>query len=203
MELTLGKIVKSNGHTDYVCQIYGRYEQEPVPQPVNYALGTFVSVELQGQGAGYLVGLIYDTVLLNPDFGSLGPRLSPETELGSFAPDYLNERAVLVGITAIGRVDAKGRVQQGVPLLAANSDALVRQMNSDQIRAFHHGPNGLNLTYLPVVMGQSKDNPLAYHLARTVLDHLTALLPDFRAELDVLADNLLWSTQIGPMGGAQ
>ncbi len=201
MTLSLGKIVKSNGHTDYVCQIYGVHEVDVVPQPDNYALGTFVSVELTGKHAGYLVGLIYDTVLLNPDFGRLGPRLSPERELMSFAPDYLNERAVLVGINAIGRIDGEGRVYQGVPLLAANSDALVQQMTVEQIQGFHMGADGLNLTYLPVVVQQ--DSPLAYHLARTVLAQLADLLPDYQTELAVLADDLNWRTQIGPMGGMQ
>ncbi len=199
MGLPLGKIVKSNGHTDYVCQIYGAKEVADVPQASNYALGTFVSIELGEAWAGYLVGLIYDTVLLNPDFGRLGPRLSSESELMMFAPDYLNERAVLVGVTAIGRITSRGRVMQGVPLLAASNDAQVHQMDDDQIRDFHLAGDAVNLVYLPVLLQQ--DNPLAYHLARIVLERLADLLPEYRAEMAVLADDLTWRAQIGPMGG--
>jgi hypothetical protein len=47
------------------------------------------------------------------------------------------------------------------------------------------------------------DNPLAYHLARIVLLRLMDLLPAYRAELDVLEDDLGWQTQIGPLGGLQ
>lgn len=201
MGLSLGKIVKSNGHTDYVCQVYGRHEFDPVPEPENYALGTFVSIELSGAGSGYLIGLIYDTVLLNPEFGRLGPRLSTEAELVRFTPDYLEERATLIGITAIGRLDASGAIMQGVPRLAANSDALVAQLDSDAVRHFHTASGGVDLSYLPLLL--RRDNPLAYHLARIVLDRLMALLPDHQTELDVLADDLGWLSQIGPMGGGQ
>ena len=199
MGLSLGKIVKSNAHTDYVCQIYGTNEVADVPEAENYALGTFVSVALKNANAGYLVGLIYDTVLLNPDFGRLGPRLSSESELTLFTPDYVNERAVLVGVTAIGRVTAAGEVRQGVPLLAGNNDARVYEMDDRQIRQFHLKGQSLNLTYLPVLLQQ--DNPLATHLGRVVLERLTPLMPEYEAELAVLADDLAWRGQIGPMGG--
>jgi len=201
-EVVLGKVVKSNSHTDYVCQVYGLNEFDPAPEPENYALGTFVKIDLaDGSSPAYLVGLIYDTVLLNPDFGRLGPRLSSESELTMFAPDYLNERAVLLGITAIGRVKASGEVVQGVPRLAARSDALVREMTREEIVHFHTGSGQLDLSYLPVLV--RIDNPLAYHLARIVLLRLMQLLPVYRAELDVLEDDLGWQTQIGPLGGMQ
>lgn len=201
MSVSLGKIVKSNSHTDYICQVYGRNEFDPAPGVENYALGTFVRIELEAGKAGALVGLIYDTVLLNPDFGRLGPRLSPETELAMFTPDYLNERAVLVGITAIGRVKADGDVFQGVPLLAANSDAQVVQMTDDEIRAFHAHDGSLHLDYLPLLAHM--DHPLALHLGLIVLRKLGRLLPECATELAVLSDDLLWRTQIGPLGGMQ
>ncbi|MBN1966316.1 MAG: hypothetical protein JW910_16830 [Anaerolineae bacterium] len=199
MVLALGKIVKSNAHTDYVCQIYGAGETDPVPGPESYALGTFVSVDLRS--AGHLVGLVYDTVLLNPDFGRLGPRLSPETELAVFSPDYLSERAVLAGVTVIGHVGADGTVTQGVPLLAATGDALVEHMDPAQVRAFHRAPDGLNLSYLPLLVRGGNPLPLAQHLAQAVLAQLSDLLPEHQATLDVLADDLRWRSQIGPMGG--
>ncbi len=200
MALKLGKIVKSNAHTDYVCQVYGAKEVPDVPQVNNYAFGTFVVISMGDFGD--LIGLVYDTVLLNPEFGRLGPRLSPEQELAVFTPDYLNERAVLLGITAIGRIDHEGRVTQSVPRLAANADAEVYQMMPDDIRYFHNGgENGLNLTYLPMLIHQQGDNPLVYHLARVVLDELKVLMPDHKATLDVLFDDMLWRTQINPMGG--
>jgi hypothetical protein len=99
--MLIGKLVGSNSHTDYVCQAYGPGEVEAPSSPADHAFGTSVRIPLGG-GRGRLVGLIYDTVLLNPDFGNLGPRLSPAPDLAVFSPDYLAEKVTLVGITAIG-----------------------------------------------------------------------------------------------------
>lgn len=200
MTVSLGKVVKSNAHTDYVCQVYGQNEFDPVPQVESYALGTFVRIELgENSGSGQLIGLIYDTVLLNPDFGRLGPRLSPESELTLFAPDYLNERAILVGITAIGRIKPDDEIFQGVPLLAANGDAQVIQMSDEEIKAFHVYDGALHLDYLPLLV--QMDNPLALHIGWIVLKVLAKLMPEYATELAVLSDDLLWRTQIGPLGG--
>jgi hypothetical protein len=147
----LGKIVKSNSHTDYVCQIIGPSEAEYVPQNTDYAFGTFVKIDLNDHGDRCLVGLIYDTVLLNPDFGRLGPRLSTESDLQIFSPDYLNERAVLVGILVIGQI-VDGQVQQGVPLLAATNEATVNQLDGKTIKQFHTNENGFQLTYICLIL---------------------------------------------------
>ena len=63
--MRIGKIVKSNTHVDYVCQVYGPGEIEPSPAPADYAFGTFVRVGL-ADSHSYLVGLIYSTILMNP-----------------------------------------------------------------------------------------------------------------------------------------
>jgi hypothetical protein len=192
--LTLGKIVRSNSHTDYVCQAYNSHEVEFPPSASDYAFGTFVKIVLT---SGYLVGIIYDTVLLNPDFGRLGPRLSPENELEIFSPDYLNERAILIGIDIIGQVALDGTVDQGVPLLAAIGDALVIQMDEYEICQFHLVNDNLRLFYIPLLMQQG--NPIVLHLARMVLRHLEELMPNCHGTLSVIADDLTWQTQIIPV----
>ena len=88
--MLIGKIIKSNSHTDYICQVYGHSEVEVTPTADDYAFGTFVRTAQEDDR--WLVGIIYDTVLFNPEFGRLGPRLSPEAELSIFSPDYLNEK---------------------------------------------------------------------------------------------------------------
>ena len=99
----IGKIVKSNTHVDYVCRVYNAGEVHPLPEPSEYSFGTFVSIQLEENGApgGELIGVIYNTLLLNPDFGNLGPRLSPRQDTEIFSPDYLSETATLVGIIAV------------------------------------------------------------------------------------------------------
>jgi len=147
--MPLGKIIKSNTHTDYICQVYSPGEVETPPAPEDYA---FVRVEMGNDR--WLVGIIYDTMLFNPDFGRLGPRLSPEPELAVFSPDYLNEKATLVGIAAVGMMDVAGNVVQGVPPLAANTDALVERMPDEQIRTFHQGNPIPQLAYAPLLLAQ-------------------------------------------------
>ena len=91
--MPIGKLIKSDAHTDYVCQVYGPGEVETPLTRGDYAFGTFVRIALSDDRCP--VGLIYDAVPFNPDFGRLGPRLSPEPELTVFSPDYLNEKAIL------------------------------------------------------------------------------------------------------------
>src|SRR6266567_2405828 len=116
----IGKIVKSDSHINYVCQIYGPREVEMEPSPADYAFGRFVRIAVRAEQDDthdakviyalgkstepqtYAVGVIYDTILLNPAFGSLGPRLSNETQVELFSPDYISEKAVLIYVMVLG-----------------------------------------------------------------------------------------------------
>lgn len=201
--MILGKIVKSNSHTDYVCQVFGPGEVERPPLPADYALGTFVRVPVAGQPLS-LVGLIYDTVLLNPEFGRLGPRLSGEAELAIFSPDYLNEKVTLVGVVAIGTTSTAGACSHGVPMLAATSDALVERMGGGEVWRFHAGNPSLHIDYLPQLL--ARGNPVLLPLLRSVLERLKAAAPQPQRDrvavlLDVLIDDLTWRGQVAPMGG--
>jgi hypothetical protein len=204
--MRIGKIVKSNTHVDYVCQVYGPREiAEPHPSPEDFAFGTFVGVDLSadaGQGAphnSYLVGLIYSTILMNPEFGNLGPRLSPPADLEVFSPDYLREQATLVGVVAVGQVTAAG-THQGVPRLAAQVGAEVTTMTADEVRAFHTPTSDarLALAYAPLLLAQG--DPLVPHLVLNVINGLEQLFPDQASQLAVLRGNLAWKTVVAPVG---
>jgi len=192
--MKIGKIIKSNSHLDYICQVYGPNELESPLARDEYGFGTFVRVGLDKERS--LVGIIYDTQLFNPDFGRLGPRLSDESELAIFSPDYLNEKVTLVGIVAVGMIDAAGNVKQGLPPLSANSDALVEKMSDKQIQTFHLSNPTLKLAYVPLLL----KTPLASHLLRSVLSRLMSLFPQKAALLSVLQADIAWKTQIQPLG---
>ena len=195
--MRIGKIVKSNTHVDYVCQVYGPGEvADPSPSPADYAFGTFVRVGLADEGS-YLVGLIYSTILMNPEFGNLGPRLSPPAELEVFSPDYLREQATLVGIVAVGQMTPDGP-QQGVPLLAATVGAEVETMTADEVQSFHQTGQGLSLAYAPLLLAQG--DPLIPHLLLNVVNRLEALFPDQARQLAVLRSNLAWKAAVTPAG---
>jgi hypothetical protein len=200
----IGKIVKSNTHVDYVCQVYNANEVAACPQPADYCFGGFASIQLDGPAGapasgGKLIGIIYNTLLMNPDFGNLGPRLSPRDDLAVFTPDYLNETATLVGILALGWVDANGRCHQGVPSLAATINNPVYSLVDDELRAFHQDHAGrLALRYVPLLLGQN--NALALPLLLNVIDRLEQLFPDQRGQLKLMRNNLAWKSVVQPVG---
>lgn len=198
---SIGKIVKSNTHIDYVCQVYGPGEIVEQPQPNDYAFGEFVAIQLADNGdgsPGQLIGVIYNTLLLNPEFGNLGPRLSPRSEQEIFTPDYLVETATLVGIIALGWQDGAG-YHQGVPGLAAEVDAPVHQLDADELRRFHQDDHErLRLRYAPVLLGLN--NPLVPQLLMNIIDRLMALFPQQQGRLTVMRNNLAWKSIVQPAG---
>jgi hypothetical protein len=200
----IGKIVKSNTHVDYVCQVYNANEVATCPQPADYCFGGFVSIRLDGAAGapasgGQLIGIIYNTLLMNPDFGNLGPRLSPRDDLAVFTPDYLNETATLVGILALGWVDAGGRCHQGVPSLAATINNPVYSLADEELRDFHQDhASRLALRYVPLLLGQN--NALALPLLLNVIDRLEQLFPDQRGQLKLMRNNLAWKSVVQPVG---
>lgn len=197
----IGKIVKSNAHIDYICQIFNPGETDLLAEPTDYTFGTFVGIELENGagGADRLIGVIYNTLLLNPDFGNLGPRLSPRAELEIFTPDYLSETATLVGIIALGWRDAQQRYYQGVPALSATVNNFVHRLDDQELHAFHCGDAEQPcLRYAPVLLSQR--DPLAPQLMITIIDKVSELFPNSRRQLAVMRNNLAWKSIVQPAG---
>jgi len=195
----IGKLIKSNTHTDYICQIYGPNEVETPPNPADYAFGTFVRIPL-GSGDDDLIGVIYDTQLYNPDFGNLGPRLSPAPDLKVFSPDYLVEKVTLVGIIAVGMMAEGSAPFHGVPPLSAQIDSLVERMDEETVRRFHRKePNGVRVGYAPLLLRQN--STLSYHLLIHIVSWLSDLFPEHGTKLSVLRRELNWQSTIRPAGG--
>ena len=82
MQQPIGKIVKSNSHIDYVCQVFGVGETPQPPAPEDYSFGAFVAAELEANGGAgaTLGGVIYNTLLMKPEFGALGPHPTPRSQ---------------------------------------------------------------------------------------------------------------------------
>jgi hypothetical protein len=197
--MLLGKIVQSNDHLDYLCQIYRIDEVERPPAPKDFAFGRFVGIDLPEDSR--LVGVIYNTQLFNPDFGRLGPRLSPETDLEVFSPDYLQERAVLVSIAALGTLSPDGSSYQGPPALTPQPDALVHNLSEDEIRSFHVEGDRLQLAYAPRLL--ARHSPAITELLLLTIEQLTEHFPDHARLLSLLRDDLLWRARVNPIGGDQ
>ncbi len=215
----IGVIVNSDSHVLYWCQISGAHEVAQPPVPDDYAFGRFVRAPLPSPVASgapvapgaprMLVGVLCDTVLVNPDFGTMGPRLSASDEQRAvFSPDYLTERATLVQLLALGTTDLDGsRPKHGVPPLALELGAAVTPLDATAMRAFHlfadGGPPGgaepyLHMGYLPQLIGQPAG--LLPQAARRILEQLDALFPDHRRLLSILKRNLEWKLSVKTAG---
>jgi hypothetical protein len=202
----IGVVVHSDSHVLYWCQIYGQREVAQPPAPQDYAFGRFVRAALPaGDTPRLLVGVICDTVLVNPGFGSVGPRLSTGDEQRAvFSPDYLVERATLVQLLALGTTDLDGaRPQHGVPSLALELDAVVTPLDDAGVRTFHwfasdNGTPSLHLGYLPQMIAQPAG--LLPQAARRILEQLEALFPENRPMLSIVRRNLEWKLSVATAG---
>ncbi len=252
--LAIGKIVRSESHVRYTCQVFGPGEVPTPPLPADFAFGTFVRIPLRvapdrtvdalppliassdtlagldggalanvtraapmtrqpmtrQPGATWGIGLIYDTILLNPAFGTLGPRLSSDEQVELFSPDYLSERAVLVSILLLGTLTSEGagaRAQHGIPPVAPDLGAEVSSLPDEALRSFHwfadYGEPGgarpyLHMGYLPHAVAQ--DNPLLPMALLRTIERLERVFPENVALLSIVKRNFAWRLKVQSAG---
>jgi hypothetical protein len=196
MFMRIAKIIKSNSHIDYAARILDSLETNDPPKATDYYFGQFVKIS---GGDGESIGIIYNSQLINPEYGNYGPRLSTPPDLNSvFSPDYLNEQGVLIGILMLGWQNNHGK-QQGVPptVLQINSD--VEAMTDEEVRAFHHDQAGsLQIQYFSQIMTHA--GAFADQLLRVIANRLERLTTEReRARLMVLRRSLVWQQTIERM----
>jgi hypothetical protein len=229
----IGKIVKSDSHINYVCQIYGPREVELEPTPTDYAFGRFVRIAVRSEQPEdhdaqvilalgksseprtYATGVIYDTILLNPAFGSLGPRLSNETQVELFSPDYISEKAVLIYVMVLGMMEQRPitssqleilSVMHGVPLLSLELGSEIETMTDEEVRAFHFfmDPDNpekgtyLHMGYIPHIIAQR--NSLLPMVTLRIIDQLERLFPQNLSVLSIVKRNFAWKLKVETTG---
>jgi hypothetical protein len=231
--MNIGKIVKSDSHINYVCQIHGPLEFDQQPDPADYAFGRFVRIAIRseqsddhdvslqltpGRHSGsqkYAVGVIYDTILVNPAFGSLGPRLSNETQVELFSPDYISEKAVIIYVMVLGMIEQRltpgGEreilsVMHGVPLLSLELGSVVETMTDDEVCVFHYFSDPepttkgqyLHMGYLPHIIAQRSS--LLPMVTLQIIDQLERLFPQNLALLSIVKRNFAWRLKVETTG---
>ncbi len=205
--MKIAKIVKSNSHVDYVGRVIDRLDADAPPTSDDYGFAQFVSIPIHD--AEEIVGVIYDTQLANPDYGSFGPRLSSHAELSVLSPDYLNEQGVLIGVLLLGW---RGRREvekdaatggwsnhHGVPRRVVPVGQDVHRLDDAEVYDFHKGLGGaLQLHYYSQVITHARE--FAVPLLETVLTQLEpAATPVERQRLCVLKKSLVWQRTLGGM----
>lgn len=230
--MIIGKIAKSDSHINYVCQIFGPGDVENIPSSPDYAFGRFVRVAIRDkqdedyesagipnphQDSTYAVGVIYDTILVNPQFGALGPRLSNETQVELFSPDYISEKAVLIYIMILGimvmRESPEGTpevlsVMHGVPLLSLDLGSEIETMTDEEVQQFHFFKDVvansdsqhpyLHMGYLPHIIAQR--NSLLPMVTLRIIDQLEHLFPQSLALLSIVKRNFAWRLKVETTG---
>ena len=123
----IAKIVKSNSHVDYVARVIDELDADEPPAPEEYGFAQFVRMPVtEGEE---VVGVVYNTQLANPDYGSFGPRLSSHADLKVLSPDFLHEQGVLLGVLLLGwRAPQAGHVRAAVLSLALGLLVLCAQI---------------------------------------------------------------------------
>jgi hypothetical protein len=188
--MIIGKIVKSNSHIDYLCRILDRLETDEPPQPDDYPFGQFVRVGTE------TVGIIYDSQLINPDYGNYGPRLTTPPEHNAvFTPDYLNEQATVVGILLLGWLEGGVGIHR-VPRYVIPINTEVETMETEEIQRFHSNQHQeLQLHYYSHILTHT--GPIGIQLLLTVIEQLSRLFTHDVSRLKILQDTLSWQLTLG------
>ncbi|MCA1589762.1 MAG: hypothetical protein LC734_05085 [Acidobacteria bacterium] len=194
--MNIAKIVNSNSHIAYVARVIDSLDSETPPDTTDYGFGQFVGIELEPDTA---IGVIYDSKLINPEYASFGPRLSPRPALGSFSPDFLNEQGILIAILLLGTIGKDGRAIHGVPRRIVPAGHEVSKLNREIMRQFHIGADGrLHIRYYSQIVSHA--GAFAVPLLDLIIDELcTDCDADDRERLEVLKSALAWQGTMGSM----
>ncbi|PYS85024.1 MAG: hypothetical protein DMF67_02545 [Acidobacteria bacterium] len=199
--LKIAKIVKSNSHVDYVARVVDELDADEPPSTQDYGFAQFVSVPVaEGEE---VVGVVYDTQLANPEYGSFGPRLSSHAELKVLSPDFLHEQGVLLGLLLVGWRERAGEgawaSRQGVPRRVVPVGQDVLRLAEDEVFRFHRGADGsVQLHYFSLAVAHA--GAFAAPLVEAVIAQLEpACAPAERQRLCVLKKSLIWQRTLGGM----
>jgi hypothetical protein len=194
--MRIARIVSSNSHIDYVARVIDSLDCDDPPDAADYCFGQFVRLPREVQD---VIGIIYDSRLVNPEYGSFGPRLSPRPALGSFSPDYINEQGILIGILLLGTMDPSGKAKQGVPPQIVPAGQDVTKIHAEDINKFHSDGDGqVQLHYYSQVVANA--GQFAIPLLDSIIDQLCTGCPESEAQrLRVLKQSLVWQGTFGGM----
>jgi hypothetical protein len=191
----LAKIVKSNSHVDYVGRVIDALDADEPPGATDYGFAQFVSLPLDD--GSEVVGVIYNSQLINPEYGNFGPRLSSASDNSVLSPDYLNEQGLLIGILLLGWLDAAGKSHQTVPrrVIPVNQD--IYRLAEDNVRRFHTDADGrIHLHYYSQIVTHA--GPFGASLIEAIIEQLEpACEPEERQRLCVLKQALVWQRTVG------
>ncbi len=199
----IAKVVKSNSHVDYVARVIDELDADAPPAPEDYGFAQFVRLPVR-EGVEEVVGVVYDTQLANPDYGTFGPRLSSHADLRVLSPDFLHEQGVLLGILLLGWRERAGgsgawAARHGVPRRVVPVGQEVFSLGPAEVFEFHRGEGGaVQLHYFSQALAHA--GAFAVPLVEAVIGQLEpACAPAERQRLCVLKKSLVWQRTLGQL----
>lgn len=195
--MKIAKIVSSNSHIDYVGRVIDSLDAAAPPSDEDYGFAQFVSLPIAGKEE--IVGVIYDSVLVNPEYSNFGPRLSPKPELAGFSPDYLNEQGFLIGILLLGSRSPEGKITHGVPRRVVPAGQDVYKIDAPEVKKFHTDENAcLQIHYFSQIVAHA--GLFAVPLLEAIIRQLSLdCSDDDKNRLGVLRQSLAWQRTMGGM----
>ncbi|MGC2237532.1 MAG: hypothetical protein WA584_15315 [Pyrinomonadaceae bacterium] len=194
--MKIAKIVSSNSHIDYVGRVIDELDAEAPPTAEDFGFAQFVSLPLEDTE---IVGVIYNSMLVNPEYASYGPRLSPKPELGNFSPDYLNEQGFLIGILLLGTKDKTEKILHGVPRRVVPAGQDVYKIDANQVKKFHTDESDcLQIHYYSQIVAHA--GLFAVPLLEAIIEQLSLDCSEAdKQRLGVLKQTLAWQRTMGGM----
>lgn len=194
--MRIARIVSSNSHIDYVGRVIDELDVNDPPATEDYGFGQFVNLPL---GSEEIVGIIYDSMLVNPDYASYGPRLSPKPDQAHFNPDFIDEQGVLLGILLLGSRNKDGKTIHGVPRRVVPAGQEVVKLGEAEITRFHTDEKGvLQIHYYSQIVSHA--GPFAVSLLESIIEQLSADCAESDSKrLGVLKQTLGWQRTMGGM----
>jgi hypothetical protein len=193
--MNIARIVKSNSHVDYVARVIDSLDVETPPRSEDFGFGQFVSLPQTDETE--VIGVIYDSELINPEYGGFGPRLSSKPDASRFTPDYLNEQGTLLGILLLGWRDKKtGEVHQTMPRRVIPVNQEVEALEDEGVLGFHRGHGEIQLHYYSQIIDHA--GVFALPLLEAVIAQLSPHCSETeRSRLEVLQQSLAWQRTMG------
>lgn len=197
---TLGTVAESRSQMDYIVEVYREREREQPPEKQDYEFGQPVYSTTTVSGDEYaVVGVIYDSTLVDPDQGREGPRLSnPDQEL--FVPGYVDEKRTLLGVAFLGfarlsphpNVDGYTLtdVEQAMPRWTLDIDDPVSKLPTEGFRQFHFPDGALRVQYYDRLV--STADRFGAEVTLSLIDRLRGDTPADADMLDVIEQKVRW-----------
>ncbi len=197
----IGSIVSSNSHLDYVVEVFKERDCDRPPELHEREFGQPVFIRKDIDGTEYAVmGVIYNTQLVDPDQGRTGPRLAQDDQ-AQFTPGYIEERTTLAGVALLGTAvisddQAITEPTHRMPRWTLEVDDTVYQCPDEVTLSFHTTTDQLQLAYLDRLVDIAGN--LGAEVVISLIDRLRGELPDDdpnQRVLDVVEQNVQWKAR--------